>query len=451
MLGIELDPWQQWAAIHIGELLPDGRPRFRIVLILVARQNGKTLLAKALVLYWMFLLGVPLVLTTGTDRSYAKRTWLSINDMIKRNPILAPELDRIRLTIGEESTFTTGGSELTFAANNGGAGRSRTVDRALIDEVREHKNLDSWGSIKGAMNAVPHGQLVCISNQGDDGAALLDMLRDPAVSYIENGDGDPRLGLFEWSAPPGSDPTDVGALAQANPNLVRRVDLDSLLGDAKRAKRAGGMELASFRTEALCQRVALLDPAIDPDAWGLCGTSTPIDLAEHRERVALCLDISLAGDHATLTAAAEIDGIVHLDVVRAWDDMSALRRELPGIVEKVQPSRIGWYPAGPAAALAADLAERRGWPPRRVELHPITSETAAVAMALPQLVAGRKIRHSRDPMQDAHVARAQRLRRGDTWIYGRKGTGPIDGTYAAAGAVHLARTMPPPRPRLVAL
>ncbi|MEZ5411043.1 MAG: hypothetical protein R2761_23635 [Acidimicrobiales bacterium] len=39
VMGIELDPWQQWLAIHVGELLPDGRPRFRYVLILVARQR----------------------------------------------------------------------------------------------------------------------------------------------------------------------------------------------------------------------------------------------------------------------------------------------------------------------------------------------------------------------------------------------------------------------------
>jgi phage terminase large subunit-like protein len=43
-----LDPWQQWVAIHIGELQPDGRPRFRQALIIVARQNGKTHLCKVL-------------------------------------------------------------------------------------------------------------------------------------------------------------------------------------------------------------------------------------------------------------------------------------------------------------------------------------------------------------------------------------------------------------------
>ena len=44
VLGRPLDPWQQWLVIHLGELLPDGLPRFRKVLVVVARQNGKTLL-----------------------------------------------------------------------------------------------------------------------------------------------------------------------------------------------------------------------------------------------------------------------------------------------------------------------------------------------------------------------------------------------------------------------
>jgi len=36
-----LDPWQEWLAIHAGELLPDGRPPFRIVLVLVSRRTER--------------------------------------------------------------------------------------------------------------------------------------------------------------------------------------------------------------------------------------------------------------------------------------------------------------------------------------------------------------------------------------------------------------------------
>jgi hypothetical protein len=42
ILGIELLPWQRWFLIHALELRPDGKFRFRKVLCLVARQNGKT-------------------------------------------------------------------------------------------------------------------------------------------------------------------------------------------------------------------------------------------------------------------------------------------------------------------------------------------------------------------------------------------------------------------------
>src|SRR5262245_22208272 len=445
VLGETVLPWQRWLLIHLGELLPDGRPRFRHVLVLVARQNGKTRVARWLVLYWLFVERVEFVLTTSTDRSYAKKAWEATNLVIKGCPALAAQLGRIRLTISEEATITRRGSELGFAANNASAGRSRTISRALIDEVREHDDLDAWGAITGAMNAVPYGQVVAISNQGDDTAVLLDALRDPAVAFIETGEGDPRLGLFEWSALPGADPTDLDALAAANPSPL--VGLDDLAAVGRRAELAGGIELAGFRTEVMCQRVELLDPAIDAAAWSACAHADPIDLAAHRGRVALCLDVATDETHATLVAAATIGGVTHVEVVAAWERLDAVRRELPALVERIRPGRLGWLPAGPAAALAADLAERRagGWPPRRVELTPIKSDTAAVCMALPSLVASGAIRHGADPMLDAHVARAQRLRRGDAWVFGRRGAGAVDGVYALAGAIHLARTMPPPR------
>src|ERR1700748_2033274 len=70
-IGWPLDEWEQEAVIRGGELLPDGRPRFRFVLIIVARQNGKTLLCRVLVLYWMFIERHELILGTSTGRDTA--------------------------------------------------------------------------------------------------------------------------------------------------------------------------------------------------------------------------------------------------------------------------------------------------------------------------------------------------------------------------------------------
>ena len=167
----------------------------------------------------------------------------------------------------------------------------------------------------------------------------------------------------------------------------------------------------------------------------------------------------LDGTHATLVAAALVDGLMHVEVVAAWDGHGCtreLREQVPAIVARVAPYSIGWMPNGPAAAITAEMAEnKRGgvkWPPRGVLLEPIVAALPAVCMGLAELTAARQVRHPRDPLLDAHVNAAARSRRGDAWIFGRIDSGgPIDAVYAAAGAAHLARVMPPPRPALTAL
>jgi len=452
VLGTPLDPWQEWTAIHLGELLEDGRPRFRTALVLGPRQNGKTILGKVLLAYWLTVEQVPLVLGTSTDRKYAKRTWMQLVEEFKRNKVLCPNPPVVRLTLGEES-MTVDGSEYIFAANNGNAARSTTLHRWMCDELREHTSWDTWSSASNAMNAVPDAQTVVLTNQCDNNGVVLDSLRTAALGFIETGEGDARLGLIEYSAPDGCDPTDPVALAQANPNYGIRIDPDALMGAALRAKAAGGKELADFRTEVLCQRVHLLDPAVDPDAWIRCGTDQPLDLADHRDKVALCFDVSMDTSHATLVAAAVVDGKTHLEVVATWDGfgcLRAVRAELPGIVERVKPRTFGWFPGGPAAAVAADLADK-GWRPRRLVVEEIRAEQAACCMGFSSLVEGEAVRHPKDPLLDLHTASSTKLWRGDAWVYTRRGASPVDATYAAAGATHLARTLPPAPAPLVVL
>lgn len=458
ILDLPLDPWEEEAVIRAGELLPDGRPRFRIVLILVARQNGKTLLAKVLILWWLFHKKRETVLGLANTLAYAKRVWTEVVDEAQNNGVLAVQLpDKpVRLAIGEETLRGPNGCQYRIAAANRNAGRSLTVHRLVADELREHRSWDAWSAATNAMNAVPDGQVVAITNQCDDSGVVLDALRASALEYIETGEGDYRLGLLEWSAPDGADPCDLSALAQANPNLGHRIDPDALMGAALRAKAAGGKELASFRTEVMCQRVRLLDPAIDPDSWIQCGSDDPLDLADHRDKTVLCLDVAMDGRHASLVAAAVVDGLVHVEVVKAWDGWGCtalVRRELPDLVARIRPRSVGWFPNGPAAALTADLeaSKPRGWPPRGTKLEEVRGDVTAACMGLAELVKTGGVQHPNDPLLDVHVAGAQKLYRGDLYAFRRQGSEPIDGAYALAGAVHLARMLPPPRPALVAV
>lgn len=467
----KFDPWQEWLSIHVGEYLAGTRiPRFRTVLVLVSRQSGKTKWAKVWGLWSLFVEmaedkyeDVDTLLTISSKVEYAKEVWSAGLATARRCPAVAAEIapNGVREANGQECITTIHDTRWKIAASNEDAGRSLTVRRLMVDELRRQKDFTAWAAAEPTTTAVEDAQIVTLSNQGDVSAVVLDSLRIPAIEFIESGEGDPRLGLFEWSAPDGSDPTHIPAILQANPNVGYRFPLDNLLGRAQRAKAAGGEELAKFKTEQLCMRVHKLDPAIDPDDWDGCHVDGTMD--DLRDRVALCLDVAIDQTHATLLAAAvQPDGKVRLEIVESWNGKGCtarVRQQLPGIVKRVRPRSFGWLPSGPGASLVADLANpsktkgnRRGaWPPPGVHVAEIAGEVPGMCMALAEMVTAAEVVHSGDELLTKHAKSAQRLWAGDRWRFMRRGSEPIDAIYAAAGAAFLAKTLPPPigKPRLV--
>ncbi|MBQ1039295.1 terminase large subunit [Micromonospora sp. C81] len=456
ILGMPLDSWQEWLVIHAGELLEGGRPRFRKVLVIVARQNGKTHLLKVLALYWLFVEQWPMLLGTSANLATAKEAWEGAIEMALGVPLLAGQIQAVMRGNNDTHLKLKSGGKYKIAAANRKGGRGLTLDRLIMDELREQHNYTAWKAAMPAMNARPDAQAWLITNQGEDKSIVLNSLRDTGVQALGGNVIDPELGFFEWSAPDGASPLDLDALAQANPNLGHRLRGASLLADAQRAVEAGGEELTGFRTEIMCQRVSALDAAVDPQAWS--AGNVPGSLAEAKSRVALCLDVSVTRRHATLVAAAVMpDGRVRTRVVAAWEGPQAtqeLRRDLAGWVRKVGPQAFGWIPNGPAAALAADLKERPGRVspfPANCSVEEIRAEVSAVCMGLADLVDAGQVLHSDDPLLNSHILAAEKLWSGDVWRFSRKGGGECDAAYAVAGAIHLAKTLPTPigKPRIL--
>ena len=453
VLGAPLDPWERWAAIHGGELLPDGRPRFRILLLIVARQNGKTHLLVVLTLFWLFVDQWPLVLGTSTNLRYAQEPWekavaLATDPLSPLHALMPPGGKGVRRTNGENRLTTLDRCRYEIATSNERGGRSLSIDRLVQDELREQHDWSAWNAAVPATNARPNAQVWCISNQGGPRSVVLRSLRGGALAFVESGEGDQRTGLFEWSAPPGRPLDDVEGLAAANPNAGHRISWDTLLGDARRVMASGDTEAeAGFRTEVRCEEVSALHTAIDLGAWA--GGLDPAPLVgEVRRRLAAVLDVSPSGDHVTLAVAAPIDGgRYRVEVVEAWEGpgcTAQVREELPGLLARVKPRKFGWLPMGPAAAVAADLRERKpaGWPPRGVVVEEIRADTPAACMGLADLVKAGLVVHSGDALLDAQLAEAEpQVLTGERWVFSRRG-GPVDAVYAAAGAVHMARSMP---------
>jgi hypothetical protein len=424
-----------------------------------------------------------------------------------------PAIGGVRMTNGEQCLTLTDGQRYRITAATRGAGRGLSVDVLLLDELREHRDYLAWAALSKTTLARPEALICAVSNAGDDESIVLNDLRargiegisrctaeqaydvrdeqaydvSAALPYdVRGSDGaalpDPSGGLFlaEWSAPEGSRLDDRAAWGQAMPGLNIEVVGPRGWQPPPITTEAVLGFLATdppnvFRTELLCIRVGALDTAYDPVEWAACADAT-FSLRAHRDRVAVCVDVALDGEHVTACGGVVLpDGRAGVAVLGAWSGrgaVSAAERVLPGILTAIRPVEIGWYPTSPVGALGPVLRNLR----RTIRLalpkivddpvigrHLVTHDeseaakiTAAMeresAQGLADLLRVRRLVHPADPLLDAQVPAAQRVDSpgGESgWRLTRRGGGHCDAAYAAAGAVFLARVTPaaPARPQ----
>ncbi|MFE4469544.1 hypothetical protein ACFRFH_12085 [Leifsonia sp. NPDC056824] len=280
MLEVELFPWQKWLLIHALELNLDGTFRFRTVVLLVARQNGKSLLLQILALFRMFVDGAPLVIGTAQNLDIAEEVWQGAVDIAEGVQDLAAEIEHIDRTNGKKALRLTSGSRYKVQAATRRGGRGLTGDLVLLDELREHQSWDAWSAVTKTTRTRSQAQIWAASNAGDEQSVVLDDLRKKAHLPIGDPDGingdDARLneldgaddeamsiGIFEWSAEPGCDIWDRDGWAQANPSMGWIPSMERSI-----AADAGTDPDPVFRTEVLCQWVdSMQEGAFPPGVW----------------------------------------------------------------------------------------------------------------------------------------------------------------------------------------
>lgn len=453
VLGEPLLPWQEWLVIHAMELLPDGTYRFRTIMALVARQNGKTSLSRTLALWRLYIDGARLVLGAAQDVSIAREVLNAAHDMAMEVPDLAAEVLTLRKTNGDEFLKLINGARYKITASTRGAGRGLSVDHLTMDEIREQRDWLAWSALSKTIMARLMGQIWALSNAGDEASVVLNHLRAAAgvrqdsggVSYMGEA-RDNSIGIFEWSAVEGCEIDDEEAWAQANPAMGITVSVAAI-------RSALGTDPPDvFRTEVLCQKVDTLDGVFNKDAWKACADSSGT-MSDHREGVVLCLDVAPDNDHVVLYAAVEVAPEVYrVEPISSWSSTEECRRDLRGDIKMVGPRAFCWFSDGPAIAMAADI--RNLTTPAKGERRPLLAEDQLVEISgtetdeacaeFAELVESRRLLHSDDPLLNAHISGTIKLARGDKWRFARRGgVGHVTASYAAAGAVHTVRTLPP--------
>lgn len=448
-----LDPWQEWLVIHAGELLEDGRPRFNKVLLLVARQNGKTHLVRVLITFWAFVDEFRRIVSTSASFERALEDWDDVKALIERTPVLKKRtLGQARSPL-EVVIRLKNGRYYKASAATPKKFRGKSLDRIILDEFR-YTDRETWAAAVPTLQTRDYAQIWMPTNAGSDASEVLNEQHALALKYLDSqgAEGDWRLGLFEWSAKEEMAIDDTAAWAMANPNVGWRFSEDNILRPESIAAKANGAKAqADFRTEYLCQRVRTMNGAIDPTGWSECADPGKFSDDNATGRVAFCLDISFDSQHATLSAAATLsDGRTRVGIIKEWRIKGLalkIRQELPGLVAQYKPRKLGWFPYGPSANLSTWLKPQAGVRPALpgVEIVEMRDQAADACMTLAEMVDQRSIAHNAEEPLNTHVLAASKKYNGDRWVMERpRNDVHIDAAYAAAGAVYLANTMPPP-------
>ena len=263
VLGWELLPYQKWLYIHALEKSLDGKGfRFQTLVILISRQNGKTLWLKGLGLWRLYVDGAKQVLISAQNLEFAETTLSEAVDEVKNNRLLKAEFEKFSQTNGKYKLCLAGGREWRAAVSTRKGGRSLSVDLALLDELREHQNWLAWNAIVPTTTARPRSLVVAASNAGDATSVVLRSLRDGCINRIVTGaTRETRTGLFEWSAPDEADPLDQKFWALANPAMGYLFEPETLSGRAE----AMFDNMAGFKTEHLALDIAT--PILTPRGW----------------------------------------------------------------------------------------------------------------------------------------------------------------------------------------
>jgi hypothetical protein len=304
------------------------------------------------------------------------------------------------------------------------AGRSLSIDLAVIDEAHAHEDMGVVSGIQPAMAAKPWAQIWLLSNAGDIRSGLWRHFTD--VGRLEVNNPASTMAWFEYAADPEADVFDRQAWADANPSLgLPGGVLESALSDG-----ALTMDRATFFREHLNVWTDVdVTSGIDAVVWAGCRHDGLIPATN----LALSLDFTPERDRGALVIAGRAgdDGVVALEVIEAGSDLER-------IVARAAEVANTWgcmiaIDRGSPAASAIPALERltvQDDGTHRVWLVPFTDLVRACGL-FHDAALNAQLAHRGDYRLSDAVVGASKRQVGDAWAWKRRGHADISPLVAA--------------------
>jgi hypothetical protein len=305
----KLDAWQAWLIDHILETYPPGHPlagqlRYRRVVCLIPRQQGKSLIGACLTFYFMFMhVPTPQVVgAAGRNATQASIVYSRLREAIIASPLLMKEFRR--KPTAKHMTLRTGGTYQIFPANSD-AIQGQPITGGMLDEIHLMKR-EVWDAMTIGQRSQPRSMLVGISTAGDTEAALVNTLTEEGRELSTKDDPDSRFGYFEWTCPKEIPWNSEEAVLSCNPGVVSgRIPLEEILSTQST------MLESDYRLYTLNQTMGSAKMLVEAMTWARAGRKWA-QLPNGLKPIAAHCEITPSSNYATITLAAVDDsGNVH--------------------------------------------------------------------------------------------------------------------------------------------
>jgi len=316
-IGQPLLEWQRLIIDDMCSVDSKGMYIRKSSLLLIARQSGKSHLARMRCLAGLFVFGEKDILIMSSNRSMAMKSFNIMADIIERNDFLRAQLKDgdikkgIRRTNGDERIILANGAQLEVAAATSDGARGRTCDFLWIDELREVSE-PAMDAAKSVTLARMNSQRLFTSNAGDAFSKVLNDLHDACLNKPPK-----SLGFYEYSAPDFCDIWDRNAWAMANPSLGYLISEEAI------EETIGSSTMEAARTEQLCQWISSLTCPFSTEVLENSSDST-LEMSVGAYTV-FGFDVSPSRRNASLVAGQLLpDGRIGIGILETYSSQVAI-------------------------------------------------------------------------------------------------------------------------------
>lgn len=422
-------PWQELVCAVATEVMPDGRPAFREVVVTVPRQHGKTLLMLVIALDRLLMWSTPqtVVYTAQSGKAARDKFVKQHTPLIDASPLKAG-VERFYKADGNTGMVMRNKSWFQVAPNDDSAGHGLTVDLAFIDEAWDDVDDHREQAFRPAMRTRRDAQLWNLSTAGTERSTYLLRKVELGRAAVDAGKTT-GLAFFEWSAPDEADPDDPATWVSCNPAIGYTIDLETIEADRE------SMTDGAFRRAVLNQWTSVDESIIPGGVWDLVrGGPGP------QGRVVLAVD---AAPDQSSSSIAVSDREGRAELIAHHPGTGWLLDELARLA-KSHKARVAIGTSSPVKYLLEDL------PKRSVRVVPVTpAEVGAACARFFDQVADRQVQIRRaggdlDAVLDAARASAKRKPVGGGWMWAPSLVQDVSPLMAVTLAVSVAQSRPDP-------